>query len=425
MHARIFAAGARLGRIGLLALVAGACSTTREVEHDVDWLVQHGRYEEAVRLAAERHQAQPDDAAAAEEWRMATVALLLDQGRRLSFQKRDLEALERFDQALAVAPDVVQAQHWREAALDKLVDQWIEKAIEFHASDNLAEASRCYEQALEYRADEPRAKHGLGRVLIQLNHRRGMGDKYYQEGIQALDQYWLDQASHHFSATQKYDRDHERAADRRTRADTLRADERVSKAIDLEDMGQFAAARNEYRLATIFDPQHEDALAGLARAKKEERAAEYLRESSRRVLHRQFDQAEAALDAGLALTERQAEAFGAERERVMTARLQLQYDAARALEFDKRYDDAIVAYADILARSPQGFFADTLARKDSLEDFVRRASEAYDAAQAATDPAQKLVLLQQVLLLHPEYKDAKAQLEALEAELPEPTEKPR
>ncbi len=404
-----------------LALLCGCAATDPYgPRSEVDRLVRRGEYERAVDVASAEVEKRPADAAAREDWRLASVALLLEQGRTLSFSRKDTEALEKFRQACEIGPDVPQAIQWREAQLDKLASQWVITAIEWHAKDDLAQASECYEKALEYRPEDSRAKNGLGRVLVQLNYRRGMGEKYYQRGLEALSDYWLDQASHHFSATGKYDNDNQRAERRRMQADTLRADDRVLQAAEFEAAGQYAAARNEYRLATLFDPEHQIGLEGLARTRKETQAAELLAESERRIVRRQFDLAVKALEEGEALTVGQKEAFASERERLHEARLQVDYEAARAMEVDHQYEAAIAAYSAILAVAPQGFFLDAIARRDTLNDLVAKAIAAYDRAQLEADPAAKAQLLEQVLLVHPEFRDAAAQLEALKAPAVEP-----
>ena len=406
-----------LPSLTLAAALLCGCASTDPLgsKSEVDLLVRRGEYARAVELASAAVERRPSDAAARETWRLASVAFLLEQGRALSFERKDTEALAKFEAACEIGPDVPQAIQWREAQLDKLADQWVLTAIDWHAKDELARASECYEKALEYRPDDSRARNGLGRVLVQLNYRRGMGEKYYQVGLEALADYWLDQAAHHFSATGKYDTENERAGRRRAQADTLRADDRVLQAAEFEAAGQYAAARIEYRLATLFDPEHKEALAGLARARTETRASELLSECERRILRRQFDLALKALEEGEALTVSQRDAFTAERERLHVARLQVDYEAARAMEVDHQYEAAIAAYGAILAVAPQGFFLDAIARRDTLSDLVAKAVSAYDRAQAEADPAAKMQLLEQVLLVYPEYRDAGAQLDALRA----------
>lgn len=401
--------------LALALAVVGACASTDPygARSEVDRLVRKGEYARAVEVARERVEAKPGDATLLEDWRLASVALLLDQGRQLSFRDRDDEALAKFLAACALTPEVRQAVEWREAQLDKLADHWVTQAIEWHNKDELSKASECYEKALTYRPDDSRAKNGLGRVLVQLNYRRGMGEKYYKGGLEALADYWLDQASHHFSATGKYDTENERATRRRAQADTLRADDRVLQAAEFEAQGQFGAARNEYRFATLFDPEHKAALEGLERTRKEEQAAEFLRECERNILRRKFDDAAAALQKGEALTARQADAFAAQRERLHEARLQVDYEVARALEVDHQYEAATAAYAAIVTASHQGFFKDAIARRDTLDDLIKKAASLYERAQAETDSAAKAKLLDQVQLVYPEYRDTQAQLRAL------------
>ncbi|MBM3992077.1 MAG: hypothetical protein FJ298_13860 [Planctomycetes bacterium] len=401
----------------LAASTLEGCALTDPIESkgEVDLLVRRGEYARAVEVASDEVARRPSDPAARENWRLASVAFLLEQGRTLSFERKDTEALTKFEAACEIGPDVSQAIDWREAQLDKLANQWVLTAIDWHAKDELSRASECYEKALEYRPDDARAKNGLGRVLVQLNHRRGMGEKYYLSGLEALSDYWLDQASHHFSATGKYDTDNARADRRRAQADTLRADERVLQASEFEAAGQYAAARNEYRLATLFDSAHPAGLEGLARMRLETQAAELLAESDRRIARRQFDLAIKALEQGEALTVCQREAFVAERERLHVARLQVDYEAARAMEVDHRFEAAISAYGAILEVAPQGFFLDAIARRDTLSDLVAKALAAYERAQLEPDPTAKRRLLEQVLLVYPEFRDAQSQLDSLRA----------
>ncbi len=404
-----------------LALLAGCASTGEDRNaNDVNELVRHGRFEEAVVVASKRRDAAQADgksvARADEQWRLASAALLLSQGRALSFEDRDVEALEKFDAAVALAPDVAQVVHWRDATRAKLTDQWVNKATEWHASESLPEAVDCYEKALAYTPLDSRATQGLARALLQLNYRRGMGEKYYQGGVEALGEFWLDQAVHHFNGTIKYEPQHARAESRRVDADRLRADNRVIVAEGFEYEGAYSAARNEYRIATLLAPDHEAALAGLARTRKEEQAAEKLREADRSIMHGRFDEAEALLDQGLALTEAQKEAFSVEHDRLETARLTVRYDAARAMESDHRFEEAVVAYGTLLENAKQGYFLDVIARRDTLQDFIAKAATLYAKALAAAAPAEQLALLRQVDVVYPEYLDVRERLKALEAQ---------
>ena len=137
-------------------------------------------------------------------------------------------------------------------------------------------------------------------------------------------------------------------------------------------------------------------------------------------LRRQFAEAAKALDEGAALTQRQTEAFETERARLHDARLMVDYEAARAVEVDHRFEDAIVLYTALIEASGQGYFQDALARRDTLVDLVAKAESAYARSQTTADAAQKLQLLEQVLIVYPEFRDAASQADALRAQLAKP-----
>ena len=414
----------------LALCLAGACATTAsEAAHDTAWLIAHGRFEEAVRYAAEQCEAHPDEPQFERSWRRATVALLLDQGRDLSFEDRDLEALDKFRAAQELEPDVPQTQNWIDATLDKLALHWTTTAQEWHSKNSLEQAIEAYEKALSFREDTLAAKQGLSRALLQLAYRNGKSDQYYKAGVDALDEYWLYQASHGFDSSLKYREGHERAGERKQQTARAVADERVLQASRLEEDGQFAAARSEYRIATLVDPTHAEAKEGLERARREDQAAECLREADRRTMHGDFDKAETALAKGAALTARQSDAFEAARQNLIEARIQKIYDGAISLERDRDYENAVVEYEAVLAEAErltsQRTFKDTIARKDSLEQAVRDAKELYAKIATVTEPAEQLRLLRKLDVIWPEYLDVRERIAALEAAAGGGSDQPR
>jgi hypothetical protein len=51
-----------------------------------------------------------------------------------------------------------------------------------------------------------------------------------------------------------------------------------------------------------------------------------------------------------------------------------------------------------------------IARRDTLQEYIRLAAELYDKAAAESDVAKKLEYLQQIRVFWPEYKDIQAQI---------------
>jgi tetratricopeptide (TPR) repeat protein len=402
-------------RTAVLLLPLCACAASGSDgprKGSVAWLVQQQRYEEAVRKAAEECAAEPQDERRRADHRRASVAWLIHGGRALYLEGRAQEALERFREAEAIEPFEPAVQDWIAAAVQRLADEAYARGLAAHVEADFERALAEYETALALVPDHERTRAGMARVLVQQNYRRGMGKEYYDEGIVALDRFFLYEASTLFSHVLKYEPGNERAELRGENARTLLAQDRAELALSIEEDGQYAAARNEYRLALLLDPELELARLGLERMKREEAVAEKLREAARLLLREEYDRAEALLVAQLEVTDRQAPAIAAQLEEIAAARKEDQYVAARTLESDGSYVEAIEAYDRLLAQAT--FYKDALARRDTLKGFVRDAEAIYARLESAADDAERLVLLRQIALFWPEYRDVRARLAALE-----------
>jgi len=400
------------------ALLAPGCASTAEGDTAlarIEDAAQHGRFEEAVRLADQLRAERPEDERAAEAHRLATVGLYLDRGREATFADEDLEALAWFRDALEIAPENLLIGEWIRKTRNKIATGWMRAAQEHYASEEFEEALEAYHRALEYNPDDQGALEGLGQLTILVNYRNGLGVQYYNDGVRALSGYWLQQAKRGFTATRKYLPENDRAERRITEVDTLLAGQRVVVADGLEAGGFYAGALNEYRLALVLDPGSEEAKAGIERLTDEAAAAQFLREARMKIHRGEFDRAIELLDEGEELTEVQKELFRATREEISDARLQRLYDAALNHEHDQRYEEAIQGYAHLLGEVD--FFKDARARMETLESYVAEAAGYYEEASNETDPAQKLLSLRAIEGFWPEYRDIRLQIKTLEKKL--------
>jgi tetratricopeptide (TPR) repeat protein len=410
-------ARSRTALVALLALAAACSSTgTTEGKESVPWLVRHGRYEEAVKLAAERCEEDPNDQHAIDEHRMASAAWYMERGRRLAFENQNEEALEAFDEAKALAPEEPVVDVWIHATSDRLADQWLESGLEAHNSNDLDGAIADYEKALSYVPDHEPTRETLARALLQQNYRRGMGQDYYDDGVRALDRYYLHEAHSLFTYVLKYEPKSGRAQEREDQTQELLAAERATMAAELEAQGEYSAARNEYRLALLLAPELAAAREGLERMQREEQAADLLRESDRLGLQGKFDEADQRLDQAGEISERQRPEVDAHRASLHDARLERMYEAARTLESDWSYEEAVAAYDKLLDREP--FFRDAIARRDTLRSYVEQAAELYAKYEAAGSAEERLTYLRQIAVFWPEYRDVKLRLAELESAAP-------
>jgi tetratricopeptide (TPR) repeat protein len=398
------------------ALTLGCASSQADKgglkKDSVAWLVQHERYEEAVNLAAKLSAEKPEDAGRADEHRLASAALLMARGRDEFFAGRYNEALELFRYAADIAPESPATQDWIYASQESLADRAFIAGLEAHNDDDFEKAMAFYEEALSYEPDHVLARATLARALLQQNYRRGMGLDYYDDGILALDRYFLHQANSLFAYVLKYEPDHERAELRAEQAQDQLASERARVALDLEESGQFAAARNEFRLALILDPDLELAKLGFERMRREEQVSEKLREADRLRLQQRFDQAQALLEGLRGQTERQTEDIEQLLVQVAEARLETLYIAARALESDFRFEEAVGAYTRLLEQTT--FYKDAHTRRDTLSAYVSEAAQLYVRFEASADPAEQLALLRQIAEFWPEYRDVRSRLAQME-----------
>lgn len=403
---------------GLLpAMFLAACAAQeQQVEADVPSLVAHGRFAEALRVAQARASEHPDDPVAEEQYRLASVAVLLEQGRRACFEDRDEEALGYVRAAREIAPGDRVVEAWHEKMLVKLADRARFQAIEAHAGDNLELAKQKFEEALSYVPTDQRAKNGIAQVLLQINYRNGMGESYYREGAQALSTYFLHEARTLFSYTIKYQPKNERATGRRVEVSTMLAEDRAAIAADLEARGLYAAAENEYRIALLIEPTLVAAQEGRERASREAKAVAILDEAERLTLRRRFEDARTLLQTNRGTSEALNERFDLALADVQDAELETIYQDGITYQADGRYPEARDAFAKVLELTQ--YYKDAITRRELVEGFIQRAEQKYAQAAAAQTSGEKLQLLREISIFWPDYKDVREQLKALGAQRP-------
>lgn len=393
-----------------LAALAACQTTEREDPRDrVNDLIHRERYEEAVRYSAKLAQEDPDDERLEELHRGATVAWHLEQGRRLTFEDRDAEALAAFELAAELDPHSPIVASWVTKTRRKLADRWLHHGLELHANDSLEGAVEAYERALEYVPGDTSALTGMEQAVLVMNHREELAENYYNDGMHALSDYWLEQARARFEYSDKY-QESDRTRRRIEHVDELKATEKVVVGKQYEEDGLYGAARNEYRMALSLHPENEEAKAGFERMTVEAQATAKLDEANMMILRGEFERAEALLAEGEGLSPRQADRFAALRIDIAEERLQRQYQSAINLEKDFLFPEAIDAYQAIL--DDVEYYRDVLTRKSTLEEYVERARQLY-AESRAVQGAERLELLRQIEIFWPDYRGIGEEIELL------------
>lgn len=400
----------RLSALALL-LALSACASTQESDtHRVEWLIVHGRFEDAVERAAKLAAEKPGDEAAQRVHRDATLAWMLERGRRLTFADQDIEALQVFHDAQQLAPDRNEAVTWIEKTRHKLADHFLALGLEAHASDKLSSAIELYESALKFDPGNRGALSGMAEATLAVNYREGLGKAYYEDGLRSFHTGWLEQAKGELGKGDKYlDSAQLDARQKQVAVDLSAA--RVTVAENLESENKFDAARNEYRLALSLDPENAKARAGKESCDVESHAAQIYRDAEMSIVRGRLDKALELTDEGARVTVKQKDRFEGLKNRVQEARFEMTYKDALAFERDGKFQEAIERYDALLKLA--AYYKDALTRKETLEDYVQRAERLYTQAVSEGDVAKRLDLLRQIAQFWPDYRDVADQVREL------------
>jgi tetratricopeptide (TPR) repeat protein len=397
----------------LAALLAAGCGSTGSGD-DVVHLVRAERFEEALKLASERAERDPDDPQAQALERDAAVALLIERGRNAVFERRYEDALDELNRALAIAPDNRAVQRWIMKARAELTDVWLDRGLSFLQAEEFERSIQAYELAEYYTPRHPEALFGATRVLFLINYRQGLGEDYYNQGVRAVHEHYLSQARHKFMAADKYiTADAPEAGDRRERVESALAEERLFLAKGLERDGNFGAALIEYRVILKLESDNAEAQSGLERMSHEVEAERMLNVADKLIRQGRFEEAREEIDAAGGLTTLQADRVSRMLADIEVERWAQLYHRALNEERDFRYETAIGTYTELLAAAEE--YSDAAQRVRTLKDYVERAGSLYGRLESAATPAEELDLLRQIELFWPEYRDVQERIAELES----------
>ena len=398
-------------RLAPLLLVACQATDTGAEPRSIRYLVAQGDFRVALQQARDAWEADPANLELEEDYRFATVAILLERGRQATFDGRDEEALLDFQEALSLAPDAEQAAHWVEKTQLKLSRRWYLAAGDLHTADELLEAAKSYEQALMYVPDSVDALEGLIRVGVQLDYREVLSDDYYNEGLGALRKVDLHVAGSRFDYAKKYRYGDDKPVQRREEVDGLLSERFVGSALQLEEQGFFAAARAEFRVALDLDGENWAAEEGYMRMEVESDVHELLKQGEMWINRGGFDEAISVLREGRDRTAVQQDRFDELLGEIDDLRTAAAYEHGLNFEYDFRYHDAAATYGELL--SERGFYKDARARLTRIEQVIAEVEGLYGSLDGLSGDELRGAL-EHIDVLWPEYLDVQQRLDALD-----------
>jgi tetratricopeptide (TPR) repeat protein len=399
--------------LALLALLV-ACQGSGRNE-GVASMIRHGRYADALEVAREDAAEDPDDEHAQALYRDSQVAFLLDLGRSDVFDRQAEQGLPYFYRAYELDPSNTAVQGWIVKTRRQLAEEWLDKAAELTAPEDLDQAEDAYERVLAYVPDHPDGRQGLSRVLLLKNYRAGLSKTYFNQGINQFRDDWLHPARWYFDVSHRYDPTNDSARNRADQVDLTLAQDRLSQARSLENQGLYNAARNEYRLSLLADPGNFEAQDGLDRMDNETRAHRTIAKAEMSIRRGDYDAADELLAEAGEITDDQVDVLAQLAARIEDQQLAALYVEAQTLERDYRYQEAVKVYDELLELSP--YYEDAIARKTTIEEFILLAEEYYTKALDASSDEEALRYLRQIPIIWPEYRDVDERLKAIEQRL--------
>src|SRR5690606_4734018 len=157
----------------------------------------------------------------------------------------------------------------------------------------------------------------------------------------------------------KYQREDDRARDRKDQVQELLAVQRLAAGRTHEEEGRYGAARGEYRMATLLDPENEEAKAALERARTELKVTEKLKLARIEIVRGRPEKAQKLAEEAIAMTTSQRELVDGVLAELRESRFETIYRDALALERDWRFEDAAARYDDLLLEAQ--FYKDSIA----------------------------------------------------------------
>jgi tetratricopeptide (TPR) repeat protein len=401
----------------LLLALAACRNTETQRENKVVLAARAGRFEEAIEEARQLVEQNPGDPLLEALYLDARVAAILARGRDQVFAGELDQALRSFESARELAPGHPMVLAWIEKTKKQLATFWLDRAAENTGPEKLDRAEAAYELVLKHDPENPYAREGLAHVLLLMNYRAGQSKTYFDDGIASFRDLRLQNALRSFEVSRRY-RENDPALTRGEEVAAMIIEERLAQARALEAEGHFFAARNEYRLVLLLDPEHVDGRAGFDRMDRETRATAALHEADMEIRRGELAAAQETLAEAEVLTEAQRDDLSLLSSGIEEKRLADLYQEALRLTDDYRYPEAVAVYETLLASAPD--YKDAAQNKRTIEEFISLAEEFYAKAGAAKSDEEKELQLRQVLVIWPEYKDAAAQLAEIVKRKPAP-----
>lgn len=409
----------------ICALLVGCESQRTAIQESQIFLDQGNYYQAFAVLEESRNPDQPEEALERAYWR-ARLFYLLDQGQELVFKNREAEAVEELQKALALDPDNGVALEWIAKARSKLADRAQVDGDSQRVQGKLDLALGLYQKALRHVSDHVLALAGLRLVEKAYEQKERRAKDEHMQAVRAMFDRRYNEVLHHETIALEHDPSHDDARDLHDRVIEVIAEEQYERARQVEEDRKYGAALMEYLMVQELVPDYPgleehiehmrkevEAEALIRRAEMVIRRAQYQAEEV--VRREMFADASRLLDEAFQLSISDHATIS---EHMVIARekeYETHYYAAKDLELQNKFEEAVEAYKAIDVEWPDGFM-DVKARVTDLEEAIAQAEQAYATGQEAErqgDIEAAIEAYRYALLFYPRYKDLEEKIKSL------------
>ncbi len=329
-----------------VAFVLVGCASSSGRLVDVDAAFSRGDYYQAW-LAVERVKTDyPDDPEVERVYWKVRIAYLLKEGQRQCFMNRedgDGGALECFEKVLVLDPGNEIASTWIRKCKDKLALRAVADGDRFRTRGELKEALIAYHQALTYQPGNAEAEEGLKLLGESWRKMQDEAHSHYLQGVRALADQLFRQTRYHLLIALDKDPTLEQAVDPANRAQRMLMQERFADAKHMAEQGYYAPALKEYEEIAAAIPDFDGIQERIEHTKVEVEAQSLASAGEMEVYRGEYAKARELLQKAYDMTQDQKESIGEKLLLVHEREIQDRYFAAKDLELQRHYVDALAA----------------------------------------------------------------------------------
>jgi tetratricopeptide (TPR) repeat protein len=409
-------------------LLASACQNVKPTgpkEGGVVALVRDARYAQAVSLAQEILDKNPDSVQANRNLHDASLALLISQGRDKTLQRDSEEGLDLFYRARELDGGNEVVRDWINKTRIQLAEDALTMSGTMNTRDELAERQEMLIRVLKYLPENEGSERvnnlrmlavsSLKRVEENLAYCKVRSQEAFDAGRTSLAKGNHHEAMHEFATALLYDKEQVDAVDLFRHAGVMVAGDLLADALRFEEAGLYDAARMEFERVHGKAPGNLEAIEGLNRMEREVRTGRILEEAEMAMLRGTPELAGKLLDEAQEMTRMQRNVVDNMRDSLLNTKWESMYERALALEVEGRLTDAVVAFEALL--SAAGEFKDSSSRKRVSEELIAKADGLYLRAADAKNEADEYSLLREIQIFWPRYLDVSVRVERLQESL--------